>query len=293
MSANRNVTVPVREHVSRVYECIHGASSASSGISAATSRAAADGALDRQRAVEDRDAVGESPGARTRRRVGSARHRRPSPSTRHAVVCATVDAARTMPARTWRRSSASRRRRSTRPPRPRAGSARRQSTSRPGSALARPASRAPAARPRSVRTAGWMPRASSRSSSSACASSSRAPARSCGAPSGSVSSFDSTRRSDRRERHESLLRAVVEVSLELCVAPRPRLARGGRATRGGPQRCAFARVMSTPVMRKSRRSSISGSGVHVHAMDAGARPSSSARCLSCSRERASPATTPR
>ena len=51
--------------------------------------------------------------------------------------------------------------------------------------------------PRSVSTFGWRPRASSRSSSSACASSSLAPTRISDARSGSVGSFDSASRSER------------------------------------------------------------------------------------------------
>ena len=43
----------------------------------------------------------------------------------------------------------------------------------------------------------------------------------------------------------------------------------------------FRSVMSTPVMRKRRRSSISGSGVHVHATESG-RPSFVTHVLSCS-----------
>ena len=65
-----------------------------------------------------------------------------------------------------------------------------------------------------MRTAGWIPRASSRSSSSACVSSSRAPR---GAPPprpGRPLSFDSTSAERDRERDEPLLGAVVQVALE-------------------------------------------------------------------------------
>ncbi len=70
-----------------------------------------------------------------------------------------------------------------------------------------------APKPRSMSTAGWSPRASSRSSSSARASSSPASARTARAAAGSESSF-ATRPAGRRERHQALLRAIVEIALE-------------------------------------------------------------------------------
>ena len=69
-------------------------------------------------------------------------------------------------------------------------------------------------RPRSVRIAGWMPRASSRSSSSALASSSRAPSRIRSATSGSVRSLVLARPSCSDSADEPLLRAVVQVALQ-------------------------------------------------------------------------------
>ena len=65
-----------------------------------------------------------------------------------------------------------------------------------------------------MRTAGWIPRASSRSSARACVSSSRAPASSSVAAAGSDASFDSTSAQRDGEGHEPLLRSVVEVALE-------------------------------------------------------------------------------
>ena len=63
-------------------------------------------------------------------------------------------------------------------------------------------------------TFGWSPRASSRSSSSARVSSSRERARISVAASTSVSIRDSASRSESDSGRQSLLRAVVEVSLE-------------------------------------------------------------------------------
>ena len=71
-----------------------------------------------------------------------------------------------------------------------------------------------ASRPRSVRIAGWIPRARLRSSASACFESSCACSTSARAPSGSESSFGSGASEVDRERSQSLLRAVVEVALD-------------------------------------------------------------------------------
>ena len=78
-------------------------------------------------------------------------------------------------ARTWRRWSAPRRPRSTPRPRPGRAAARRgRCRPRPAAARALASDSTAGSSPRSVSTAGWMPRASSRSSSSASVSSSPA-----------------------------------------------------------------------------------------------------------------------
>ena len=71
-----------------------------------------------------------------------------------------------------------------------------------------------AAKPRSVRTAGWIPRASSRSSSRPSASSSLAWASRSAAAAGSAVSCDCGDAKPEGERDEALLRAVVQVPFE-------------------------------------------------------------------------------
>ena len=79
-----------------------------------------------------------------------------------------------------------------------------------------------APRPRSVSTAGWIPRASSRRSSRAAASSSRAATRTSSAPAGSELHLRLREPQRERQRDEPLLGAVVEVPLE----PAPRFVAG-------------------------------------------------------------------
>ena len=143
--------------------------------------------------------------------------RRPRPRRRrrsreHAVRSSRPRRAPTTPARTWRRSRAPRRRRSTRPPRPPREPLVGGRRARPEAARARRAPRARRRSPRSVRTAGWIPRASSRSSSSACVSSSRAPARSAAAPSGLG-----------RELRLRRARSATDSATSRCCAPSCRL----------------------------------------------------------------------
>ena len=167
-----------------------------------------------ERAVERGDAVGEPAQARAAGRVGAADavvgdldgHAPVRPPDRHAW--------RASRARTWRRWRAPRRRRSRRRSRPAPGSRSRPSASTVTGTGARATSACSAgSSPRSVSTAGWMPRASSRSSarlvcSSSCARSSSA------ASSASPSARVARRAQQQRERDEPRLRAVVQVALE-------------------------------------------------------------------------------
>ena len=160
------------------------------------------------------------PAPRRGRRARAARSRRrraapPTPSSRTSmqrvpVLALHADGHHGRAARTWRRWSAPRRRRSRPPPRPGRAAAPRARSRRSTGSGARVASDSTAgSSPRSVSTAGWMPRASSRSSSSAT-SAPRRRAR------GRASSRVAARRQPQhqRERHEPLLRAVVQVALQ-------------------------------------------------------------------------------
>ena len=90
----------------------------------------------------------------------------------------------------------------------------RRRRSRPAAGSAGRARRAPPPSPRSESTAGWMPRASSRSSRIAASRSSAAASSSSPAGRGSRSSRERAVRSAMRERDELLLRAVVQVALD-------------------------------------------------------------------------------
>ena len=132
-------------------------------------------APDPQPPVERLDAVGQpaQAGAARRDRRRPCRRRRPRPPACRSR--ARRRRSRSWPRRTWRRSSGPRRRGSRRRPRPAPAGARRASTCSATRTGARAASDSSATgSPWSLRTAGWMPRAIPRSSSSDAVSSSRA-----------------------------------------------------------------------------------------------------------------------
>ena len=177
-------------------------------------RAAADRAVDLQRPADRRHAVVEpaqaGAGARDRRRR---RRRRRRATTQLAVRRAAPRRARSTRARSGRRWSAPRRRGSTRRPRPAPAAAPSTSTSHSIGTVPRSASAPIAgASPRSVRIAGWMPRASSRSSASAVAS--RSDSSSISGAAVRVLHARLEHPQLERERHELLLRAVVQVALD-------------------------------------------------------------------------------
>ena len=125
------------------------------------------------------------------------------------------------------------------------GAARRRA--RAAAARRRRAPRAPARRPRSVRMPGWMPWASSRSSRSASVSEARAWS-SSGFAAGVALEPRVGEPERHRDRHEPLLRAVVQVALDpppLDLRP-PR--RSGRARRAAPRAARAAR----PAAARSR-----------------------------------------
>ena len=145
----------------------------------------------------------------------------PTPSSRHEHRSAPFDCATSTRADDRLRvlrdvRERLRRRRSTRRPRPLGRGARPARRPRPGTGARDASVSSAAARPRSVRTAGWIPRASSRSSARACVSSSRARRAARARPSGSDASFDSTRRS------------ATERATRRCCAPSWRLRSSAR-----------------------------------------------------------------
>ena len=145
--------------------------------------------LERRRRGRGRGRRARAGRSRARGRRRRRRRRRRRPATR-PFACDDADTRRARRARTWRRSRAPPRRGSRRRPRPAAGGARSgTSTIVTGTGERSASDRSAAPRPCSVSTAGWMPRASSRSSSSAARSSASASARSSAAPFASGPSF--------------------------------------------------------------------------------------------------------
>ena len=185
-------------------------------------------ALERDRAAERADAVLQPDQARAA--GGSAP---PAPSsvteTRSApAVCLDLDAHDRGVARAWPRSSASRRRRSTRRPRRAAAGGRsRRTSSSTGTGERRASDFSAGPRPPSARIAGWIP---ARDLAQLVLRGGEALDDRVSSPSSSPSSGGTVglRRAQlEAERDEPLLRAVVEVALDLP----PRLVGGGHDAR--------------------------------------------------------------
>ena len=156
------------------------------------------------------------------------------------------------PARAWRRWRAPRRRRSrrrSRPPAPARGATSTDRSTRIGVELASDASAA--SRPRSASTGGWIPRARSRSSRSACSAPARASASSSPARSGILGELLLRHPEAHPERDQPRLRAVVQVALDPAQlgllgvhragAAWSRASRSARPSRPGPASRAAAR----------------------------------------------------
>ena len=105
-----------------------------------------------------------------------------------------------------------------------------------------------------VRIAGWTPRASSRSSSTAAWSSVDGRVEQRSTSGRILEAAPAAERRSQRERDEPLLRAVVEVALDAAAARRPPPRRSARATRAPRSSCALElRVQSRVLEREARR----------------------------------------
>ena len=185
------------------------------GSSAVTTVPAPGRAGDAQAAVERLDAVGEAAQAGAARGVGAADAVVGDlDDGRRAGVRDTRTRRRRSPARTCRRWPAPRRRRSTPRARPaRAAGRRRRTTTAVGTGERAASESSAAARPWSS-TAGWMPRASSRSSASDSASSLARGGDELLAPRRVARMRPCEQPQLQRQRDEPLLGAVVQVALE-------------------------------------------------------------------------------